>query len=44
VEFMKARWGGVLETDPAYNPNLSLESLQMELAWPPRQRKPWKQD
>jgi GT2 family glycosyltransferase/2-polyprenyl-3-methyl-5-hydroxy-6-metoxy-1,4-benzoquinol methylase len=42
VEFMKARWGSALETDPAYNPNLSLESLQMELAWPPRAVKPWK--
>jgi len=42
VEFMKARWGSVLEADPAYNPNLSLESLQMELAWPPRASRPWK--
>src|SRR5882724_1379734 len=42
VELMKARWAGVLETDPAYNPNLSLESLQMELSWPPRAAKPWK--
>jgi O-antigen biosynthesis protein len=42
VELMKARWGAALVADPAYNPNLSLESLQMELAWPPRARKPWK--
>ena len=41
VEFMKAKWGQALEEDPAYNPNLSLESLNFELAWPPRTRKPW---
>lgn len=42
VEFMKQKWGTTLEQDPAYSPNLSLESLQMEIAWPPRARKPWK--
>jgi len=41
VEVMKQRWGKTLEQDPAYNPNLSLESLQMELAWPPRAARPW---
>ena len=44
IEFMKKRWGDALTNDAAYNPNLSLETLQMELAWPPRSRKPWKQD
>jgi GT2 family glycosyltransferase len=42
VLFMKERWGAALEQDPAYNPNLSLTSLQMEFAWPPRARRPWK--
>jgi hypothetical protein len=39
---MKRRWGRVLLEDPSYNPNLSLQSEQMDLAWPPRTRKPWK--
>jgi len=42
VDFMKRKWGIALQQDPAYNPNLSLESLQMDLALPPRARKPWK--
>lgn len=33
---MLERWGEVLIADPAYNPNLSLESQQFELAVPPR--------
>jgi len=41
VEMMKARWGPTLQTDPAYNPNLTLESEDFALAWPPRVRKPW---
>lgn len=38
VEFMQARWGGLLGSDPAYNPNLTLEHAQHShaLAWPPR--------
>ena len=35
------RWGPLLEADPAYNPNLSLQSEDFALAWPPRVRKPW---
>jgi GT2 family glycosyltransferase/2-polyprenyl-3-methyl-5-hydroxy-6-metoxy-1,4-benzoquinol methylase len=42
IEFMKKKWGAALEEDPAYSPNLSLESLQMEIAWPPRAPRPWK--
>ncbi|MGE5047453.1 MAG: glycosyltransferase family 2 protein [Deltaproteobacteria bacterium] len=41
VETMTARWGEVLRNDPAYNPNLTLESEDFALAWPPRARKPW---
>ena len=41
-EYMKRRWGSILLEDPFYNPNLSLQSEQMDLAWPPRGRKPWK--
>ena len=33
---MKRKWGHYLRHDPAYNPNLSLDSCQFELAFPPR--------
>ncbi len=36
IQFMKDRWAAVLQDDPAYNPNLSLQSLNFELAFPPR--------
>jgi glycosyltransferase involved in cell wall biosynthesis len=32
----RERWGAVLDRDPFYNPNLSLESGAFALAWPPR--------
>src|SRR5690606_4909478 len=35
-DFMKARWGDSLLNDPAYNPNLSLDTGPFELAFPPR--------
>jgi len=35
-KYMQDRWGQLLLKDPAYNPNLSLESVNMNLAWPPR--------
>ncbi|SDW34881.1 glycosyltransferase family 2 protein [Lysobacter enzymogenes] len=35
---MQRRWGDLLANDPAYNPNLSLESLHFDLAFPPRSR------
>jgi len=34
--FMKEKWGEKLLNDPAYNPNLSLETEQFELAFPPK--------
>ncbi len=34
--YMKTRWAGLLGRDPAYNPNLSLETEDFRLAWPPR--------
>ncbi|CAM5234815.1 glycosyltransferase family 2 protein [Rhodanobacter lindaniclasticus] len=37
VEFMKHRWGGQLEWDPAYNPNLTLSGEPFTLAFPPRE-------
>lgn len=33
---MQQRWGDLLRRDPAYNPNLSLEGENFELAFPPR--------
>ncbi|RYZ13323.1 MAG: glycosyltransferase family 2 protein [Comamonadaceae bacterium] len=36
VEYMLARWARLLQCDPAYNPNLSLQHQNFELAWPPR--------
>ncbi|MGD1032626.1 MAG: glycosyltransferase [Opitutaceae bacterium] len=36
IETMKARWGERLLNDPAYNPNLSLDSEDFALAYPPR--------
>jgi len=38
IETMRARWGGLLDADPAYNPNLSLASEDFALASPPRNR------
>jgi GT2 family glycosyltransferase len=35
--FMKEKWGEILEQDPAYNPNFTLEYEDFTLTWPPRQ-------
>lgn len=45
VAFMQRKWGHILEADPFYNPNLSIESnKQFKLAFPPRVGKPWRQN
>ncbi len=36
IEAIKTRWGDSLLTDPAYNPNLSLDSEDFAFAYPPR--------
>ena len=36
VLYMKQRWPAVIAHDPAYNPNLTLDSEDFALAWPPR--------
>lgn len=36
VAYMRQRWNGLLEADPAYNPNLTLEHENFTLANPPR--------
>jgi GT2 family glycosyltransferase len=33
---MRVRWSAALAQDPAYNPNLTLEDSNFDLAWPPR--------
>ena len=33
---MKQRWGDLLRRDPAYSLNLSIETEDLRLAWPPR--------
>ncbi|MDO8539356.1 MAG: glycosyltransferase [Opitutaceae bacterium] len=38
VEYITAKWGDVLQNDPAYNPNLTLTINDFTLATPPR---PW---
>lgn len=42
VEYMKTKWGDILQRDPFYNPNLSLDEDLFTLAFPPRTTKPWK--
>ncbi|WP_429553795.1 glycosyltransferase family 2 protein [Paraburkholderia sp. MM5477-R1] len=36
IEYMKRRWGSVLQRDPAYNLNLGLYDEHSRIAWPPR--------
>lgn len=36
ITYMQQRWGDILPQDPVYNPNLTLESEDFALAWPPR--------
>src|SRR6185295_9248261 len=41
AEYMRRRWGAILDADPAYNPNLALDGDSYSLAFPPRVRRPW---
>ena len=41
VDYMKSKWGHILQRDPFYNPNLSLDEDLFTLAFPPRTTKPW---
>ncbi|MCA8020310.1 glycosyltransferase family 2 protein [Burkholderia metallica] len=36
IEYMHQHWGDLISNDPAYNPNLSLDRPDYQLAWPPR--------
>jgi GT2 family glycosyltransferase len=37
-EWMSNKWASLLENDPYYSPNLTLEHSDFSLAWPPRAR------
>jgi GT2 family glycosyltransferase len=41
TDVMLGRWGCVLQSDPCWNPNLSLDNAYGVPAWPPRREKPW---
>ncbi|MGU3775860.1 glycosyltransferase family 2 protein [Burkholderia metallica] len=36
IEYMRDHWHDLIANDPAYNPNLSLDRFDCQLAWPPR--------
>ncbi|OXJ15741.1 glycosyltransferase family 2 protein [Burkholderia sp. HI2500] len=36
IDYMRHHWHDVIVNDPAYNPNLSLDRFDCQLAWPPR--------
>jgi len=36
VDYIRRRWGSMVNWDPAYNPNLCVETSEMRLAFPPR--------
>jgi hypothetical protein len=38
IKCLQQKWGDILFNDPAYNPNLTLESTDFGLAFPPRWR------
>jgi GT2 family glycosyltransferase len=40
--YMRARWKEAIDSDPFYNPNVSLDSVNYEMGGPPRRRRPWK--
>jgi O-antigen biosynthesis protein len=41
AEYLRQRWGAVLDNDPHYNPNCSLSTAYFEPAFPPRRQKTW---
>lgn len=41
INYMRKHWGGTLDNDPYYSPNLTLEHENFFLARPPRARRPW---
>ncbi len=41
VAWIQQQWGALIRNDPAYNPNLSLETADFSLGWPPRVEPTW---
>jgi GT2 family glycosyltransferase len=41
-EYMRSKWGWVLDRDPYFNPNLSLRDFSISLAFPSATDKPWR--
>jgi O-antigen biosynthesis protein len=41
-DYMRSRWGHILDHDPYFNPNLSLRDLSIGLAFPPAVPVPWR--
>ncbi len=41
VAWIQQQWGALIRNDPAYNPNLSLDTADFSLAWPPRVEPVW---
>ena len=39
IDYMRLQWGDALANDPAYSPNLTCNSEDFSLAWPPRVEK-----
>lgn len=38
TDWMRSRWGSLIDNDPYYSPNLTLDHADFSLAWPPRAR------
>ncbi len=41
IAYMRKRWGARLDTDPFFNPNLSLSTAHPVMGFPPRRERPW---
>jgi O-antigen biosynthesis protein len=42
-DYMRLRWGHILDRDPYFSPNLSRHDLSPSLAFPPAVRAPWRE-
>jgi len=43
-DYMRLRWGNILDRDPYFSPNLSRHDLSPRLAFPPAVRAPWRDE
>jgi len=42
MDYLKTRWKDVIDHDPSYNPNLTVEAEDFSPAFPPRIIRPWR--